>query len=1136
MDIQDRFQQQDGQVFLTGMEAIIRLVLEKQRLDQASGHVNQTYFTGYEGSPLGGLDLKLVEQLETLNRQGRTVHQFGINEKTAASAVLGSQFAASGDVDAFWYGKAHGTMWIPDEMWLANLSGTGKRGAIVLLSGEDHRSKSSVSPGASDWVLRSSMIPTFYPANVEEIIRLGLHAIALSRHTGVVTSLKLTTPVCDAASTVDLRVVRPEIVLPERTYAKQFNQIVMATGALPMQRQLLEEKWPLVEAYIRSNDLNRIIDADAGGEIGIIATGKSYTDVRQALSYLGLRVPILHLAIAYPLDQRVVREFARDLRRLYVVEEPGPFVEEAVKAALWNTGVEAVYGQYDQEGQPFIPSYGEVDPEELAQKLGPLLAAEVGRLTSLRAVLDRVYPAVPRVTPMSCGGCPYNSFRDLQEKPGGAIGCSSIRAIEAYGTGVLYIPTMGAGGAIYSGWSQFNDHQHIYQYLGDGSYFHSGRGAIQSCIHGQVNITFLLLYNGAVALTGGQRPGGQRPVPDVVQELLGLGVVQVGVVCEDPTRYRSLSSERIEIYALEDHAKALADFKRVGGTTVLILDKECATEKGRRRRRQGLMPEEYVLIDEAICEGCGDCYAQSEGCAALYSVETEFGEKTQVRQASCAQDGLCIDGECPSFVILKPAKGTRLKRRRPEALQALPEPPACAIDGTYSIFAMGRGGTGVVTISHLIAYAAMMDGKYVYLSNNTGLAQKGGPVEAPILISETEQPVFNRLFPGGVDLYLGFDLLRSAEPENLKYASPERTRAMVSTAEIANASMNRNPRQQAFPEAAGLQALIEQYTKKDNLYLDTYCLAEELFADTLYANMILLGAAYQAGAVPLSSESIERAIELNARAVENNIQAFRWGRLSVVDPGRVERALGTKKVSAQQALSDVKVRLATTAKGAALLDEAQAVVAGLDAEGQRELCTRLAELCDYQDEAYARRYLSWIQKVWQAERGLPARDLKLTRAVVRGLFKIMAYKDEYEVARLATATDSEQRMRALFDGEVEIVRQLHPPTLRGILRKKIGFARGLRPSLVLLSRLKYLRGTVFDIFARTPARKMERELVDWYCGLVELIIAGLTGEKYGKAIEIAELPDSIRGYEHVKEKAAIAAKKRGQELVEALRS
>ena len=692
LDIQDKFLQRDGRVFLTGMEAIVRLVREKQERDQATGHVNQTYFTGYEGSPLGGLDLKLVAQLDVLNELGRTVHQFGINEKTAASAVLGSQFAASGDVDAFWYGKAHGTMWIPDEVWLANLSGTGARGAMVLLSGEDHRSKSSVSPGASDWVLRSSMVPIFYPASIEDVIRLGLHAVALSRHVGVVTALKLTTPVCDGASTVDLGRVRPDIALPKCAFAKQFNQIVMATGALPMQRQLVEEKWPLVEEYVRANDLNRIVDAAAGGRVGIVAVGKSYADVRQALSYLGLRVPVLHLAVSYPLDYAIVRAFAQGLRCIYVVEEPGPFVEEGVKAALWDADVEAVYGQWDEDGQPLIPAHGEVDPEELALKLGPRLGAAPERLAALRRVLDRTYPAVPGVTPMSCGGCPYNSFRDLREKPGGAIGCSSIRAIEAYDTGVLYIPTMGAGGAIYSGWAPFNGNQHIYQYLGDGSYFHSGRGAIQSCVQGEVNITFLLLFNGAVALTGGQTPGGQRPVADVVQELLGLGVVKVGIVSEEPVRYRHLDGERIEVFGLEHHAEALEQFKEIAGTTALILDKECATEKGRRRRREGLTPDEYVLIDEAICEGCGDCYAQSEGCAALYSVATEFGDKTQVRQAQCAQDGLCIDGECPSFVVVKPAKGTRLRRRRPEPLDELPEPPACLLDGPYAIFAMGRGG------------------------------------------------------------------------------------------------------------------------------------------------------------------------------------------------------------------------------------------------------------------------------------------------------------------------------------------------------------------------------------------------------------------------------------------------------------
>ena len=1136
MDIGDKFTLQEGPVFLTGMEAIVRLVIEKQRRDQPTGSVNQTYFTGYEGSPLGGLDLKLVEELEVLNQKGRTVHQFGINEKTAASAILGTQFAASGDIDAFWYGKAHGTMWIPDEMWLANLSGTGDRGAMVLLTGEDHRSKSSVSPGASDWILRSSLVATFYPANIEEIIRLGLHAVALSRHAGVVTALKLVTPVCDGASTVDLAQVRPEIVLPERSYGKHFNRIVMASGALPMQRQLVEEKMPLVEDYIRANDINRIVDAEVGGSVGIVATGKSFTDLRQALSYLGLRVPILHLSVIFPLDYQIVRDFARGLKRIYVIEEPGPFVEEGIKAALWDTEVEAVFGQFDEKGQPFIPSHGEVDPEYLAQQLGRHIGAEPGRLKRLRDIADRSYPLLPSVTPMSCGGGPYITFRVLKEKPGGAIGCSSIRAIEAYDNGVLYIPTMGAGGSIYSGWAPFNGNQHIYQYLGHGSYFHSGRGAIQSCVRGEVNITFLLLFNGAVALTGGQDPGGVRPVPDVIQELLGMGVVRVGVVSEEPKRYISLAGERIEIFGLERHAEALELFKAIAGTTVLILDKECATEKGRRRRHQGLTPDEYVFIDEAICEGCGDCYAQSEGCAALYSVTTEFGDKTQVRQSNCAQDGLCIDGECPSFAIVKPAKGTRLRRRTPEALDALPEPPKCPAEGAYSIFAMGRGGTGVVTISHLVAYAAMMEGKYVYLSNNTGLAQKGGPVESPIVISEEQQPVFNRLFPGEVDLYLGFDLLRAAEPANLKYASPHRSRALISTAEIANAAMNRNPLTERFPASDRLRQAIDDCTGKDNIYLDTYWLAECLFADTLYANMLLLGAAYQAGALPLKAESIEGAIELNARAVENNIQAFRWGRLALADPGRVEQALKTGQATDAEVLVEVRERLVGDEVGSALLEEGLATLKGLDEAGEREFGVRLAELCAYQDHSYARRYLSFVKEVWSADQDHPARRLQLTRAVLRGLYKLMAYKDEYEVARLATGKDSEERIRVLFDGEVEIVRKLHPPTLRRFLSRKIGFGRTLRPALVLLSRLKGLRGSVFDLFGRTASRRTERELIGWYCKLIEEVVQGLDGENYELGVEIAQLPEDIRGYEEVKDASVITAKKKAEDLFAALRA
>jgi indolepyruvate ferredoxin oxidoreductase len=1192
--LSDKYEREEGTVFLTGMEAIVRLLVDKQRRDEAStdGHVNQTYVSGYEGSPLGGLDLKVVEQLDLLNRRGRTVHQFGINEKTAASAMLGTQYAPSGDVDAFWYGKAHGAMWVPDELWLANLAGTASRGAMVLLCGEDHRSKSSVSPGTSDWVLRSSMVPVFYPASVEEILRLGMHAIHLSRYLGVVTALKLVTPVCDGASTVRADAANVSIRVPDEAYEKRFNPIVMALGALPMQRELVERKLPLVEEYVRINGLNRIHDEDAGGEIGIVATGKSYTDVRQALEALGARVPVLQLSVSYPLDGEIIRRFARGLRTVYVVEEPGPFVEEGVKAALWRSSVEGVFGQYDEVGQPFIPAYGEVDPEILARLLWPKLkgggeravlatpargeprdAAEAGEpgsdvgrgdylgsggeleddgvagnggdledleygrgsfLEKLDSIDQRRLPDVPAVSPMSCGGCPYNTFRDLKEKPGGAIGCSSIRAMEAYDYGVLYIPTMGAGGSIYSGTAPFNGNQHIFQYLGDGSYFHSGRGALQSCVQGGVNITFLLLYNGAVALTGGQQPGGQRPVAQVAREVLALGVVQVGIVSADVGAYTGLDRAQVKVFGLDRHAEALDHFKAVPGTTVLILDKECATERTRRQRRLGEHPQRYTLIHEEICEGCGDCYRKSEGCAALYSTVTEFGEKTQIRQASCAQDELCVDGECPAFLTVtgKGGRGIGFRARHPQSVGDLPEPVkrwAGADVGSYTILAVGRGGTGVVTISHLLAYAGMMDGLQVYLSNNTGLAQKGGPVEAPIVFGMGRQPVFNRLMPGSSDLYLGFDLLRAAEPANLRFAGGGRTAAVVSTTRIPTARINRSP-DQKFPDPGGLADLIDGCTNKtDNVYLDSYWLAEELFGDTLFANMILLGAAYQAGRIPPSSASIEQAIELNGKAVERNIQAFRWGRLALADPKRLEAVVGADAAlekaggalenagaALEKGAGEVRARLAGDTAGLALLDAVAAEFPALDPEVGQQLSLRIAELCAYQNASYAREYVDFVGEVWRAEQRFPDRGCRLTRAVVTNLYKLMAYKDEYEVARLATDEDRERRLRDLFDGEIRISYNLHPPSLRWLGIGKVSPGPWFRFALRALVRLKGLRGSRLDPFGRGACRRLERELVGWYRGVIEEGLRLLSEDTYTDIADVAEAPDGIRGYEQVK--------------------
>ena len=1142
--VEEKFQREHGPVFLTGIEAIVRLLLEKQRWDADQiGEVNETFVSGYEGSPLGGLDLKVVESLELLNRAGRTVHQFGVNEKTAASAMLGTQYAPGQNVDAFWYGKAHGTMWIPDEIWLANLAGSSERGSMVLLCGEDHRSKSSVSPGTSDWVLRSSLAPVFYPSSVEEILSLGNHAIQLSRYLGVVTALKLVTPICDGASTIDVAAARfTDVQLPDPAYSKTFSPIVMALGALPMQRELVESKIPLVERYVRLNGINRIHDADAGGDIGIVASGKSYVDVCAALQIMDVRVPVLQLSVTWPLDAETIRQFAAPgLKQVIVVEEPGPFVEDGVKAALWDTDVRQVLGQFDEHGHPLIPAHGEIEPEDLVRILWPRLkplSSGSHSVERLQRIVERSYPDVPSVVPMSCGGCPYNTFRDLKgEKPGGAIGCSSIRAMEAYDMGVLYIPTMGAGGSIYSGTAPFNDNKHIFQYLGDGSYFHSGRGAIQSCVQADVNITFLLLFNGAVALTGGQQPGGQRPVAEVAQELLGLGVKEVGIVTESPRGEYSTQrwGSAVRSYRLERHAQALEHHKSLSGTTVIILDKECATEKGRRRRRLGIKPEEYVLIDEEICEGCGDCYRKSEGCAALYSEETEFGPKTQIRQSNCVQDRLCIDGECPAFVTVSPSRKGGLRRRIPEAIDNLPEPRAKALNDPYTIFSVGRGGTGVVTMSHVLAYAAMADGFFVYLSNNTGLAQKGGPVEAPIALSKERQPSFNRLVPGATDLYLGFDLLRAAEPQNLKFAASDRTVAVVSTTRLPTAVMNRNP-EHTFPDPDSLAELVDGCSSKAaNIYLDTYWLAEELFADAIYANVILVGAAYQAGLIPIRAAAIEEALRLNGRAVESNIQAFRWGRLAIADPAQLQRRIGTKELDAETAIGDCRSRLVKDERQLSLHDQAlETIPFGIEA--RRQLSVRIVELCEYQGIDYAREYVDFVREVVEAETEF-SRDhgARLSQAVIVNLYKLMAYKDEYEVARLATKQSSIDRIRSLFDGPVRISRNLHPPSLRGLGVGKVRLGPWFRPVLWTLKRLRRLRGTWADPFGRTACRRLERDLIPWYRSVVTESLGQLDSDSYALVVQVAESPDGIRGYEEVKVQSAARARKQVADLLQELR-
>ena len=662
---------------------------------------------------------------------------------------------------------------------------------------------------------------------------------------------------------------------------------------------------------------------------------------------------------------------------------------------------------------------------------------------------------------------------------------------------------------------------------------------MQSCVQGDVNITFLLLFNGVVALTGGQQPGGARSVAEVAGELISLGVREVGIVGDGTAGYGEVAGDpRVRLFPLDRQAEAIAHFRQAPGTTVMILDKECATEKGRRRRRRGGAPERYVFIDEEVCEGCGDCLRQSEGCAALYSVDTELGDKRQVQQASCMQDELCLDGECPSFLTVQARGRTRLRRRRPPALDGIPEPRRreLAEGETLTLFTVGRGGTGVVTVSHLIAWAALLDGLRVYLSNNTGLAQKGGPVEAPIQLARSRQPAFHRLLPGGADVYIGFDLLRAAEASNLRYADPGRTVAVVSTTRLPTAGLNRNP-EQRFPDPEGLAETIDACTRKDdNCYLDTSWLAEGLFGDILFANVILLGAAFQSGQLPLRADSLEAVIRLNGKAVEDNLQAFRWGRLAVADPDRVRAAVGAPRPDAASVVARSRERLGADPEALAGHDRALGSL-DLSAEGERAVSYRIAHLVEYQDSAWAGRYVGAVERVREAERAAGANgEERLTLAAARSLHRLMTFKDEYEVARLIAAGESSRRIEDLFDGPVRISHHLHPPTLRPFGVGKIRLGPWIRPLMGLLYRFRRIRGTALDPFRGTSCRRLERELISWYEGVLEELLQALRrGVPLEAILAVAEAPDGIRGFEHVKEESARRVRDQVRSELEELR-
>jgi indolepyruvate ferredoxin oxidoreductase len=1126
--LDDKYLREEGIIYLSGIQALVRLTLDQHRADARRGLRTATLVCGYRGSPLGGLD-SAFERAGEIARQHEVRFVNGVNEELAATAVFGSQLASAfpapkyDGVLGMWYGKGPGVDRAGDIFKHANFAGVGKNGGVLALAGDDPSCKSSTIPSQSEPAFWAAGFPVLYPGSVQEVLDLGLHGYALSRYSGLWVGFKCATDVCDEAGTAEVSRDRVAPVMPPiqgKPFA--FDPRLFAPFSVEMEATLNTSRLEAARAYAAANGLNRIVERGESDRIGIVASGKTWFDLRQALRDLGLTgealrragVRLLKIGMLYPIETGIVREFAKGLDEILVVEEKRPFLEMLLRDALYGAPhAPRIVGKLDSAGNALVPAHGELDADSIAplvarRLIAPLPEGVRERIAALDAVRHRPAPLSVARSAFFCSGCPHNTSTVVPQGSiaGGGIGCHTM-AIRM-DRSVVGLTQMGGEGVQWVGAAPFSGTQHIFQNIGDGTLFHSGMLAIKAAVSAGVNITYKVLYNSAVAMTGGQQAAGALPVPALVRQLLAEGVREVAVVSDEPAKYRREDLPGATLHHRDDLDAVQRRLREVPGVTALVYDQECAAEK-RRLRKRGKRPDPpmRVFIDAAVCEGCGDCGVKSN-CLSVQPVETEFGRKTRIHQSSCNKDYSCLKGDCPSFLTAVPVDGDAVspkRKRRPAPMdEPLPEPARKAACGAgYSIYLMGIGGTGVVTVDSIVGTAALLDGKHVRSLDQTGLSQKGGPVVSHLRLFDAAPEVGSRIGAAQADLYLGLDLLVSAAPQNLARADPQRTAAVVSTSKVPTGQMVTQV-QSAFPEVAGLTRALDRATRaSENLYLDSLRLSEALFGDHMPAGLLLLGAAYQAGLVPLRAESIESAIGLNGVSVETNRLAFRWGRRWVCDRAAVEEA-----ARAEATVLELAPR--PPAALAALTD-------GFAGELRRLLDIRAPDLASYQDLAYARAYLDFVGRVAAREQEVVPGRTRLAEAVARNLYKLMAYKDEYEVARLLLRGGAADEIRKQFPGGARIYWHLHPPMLRALgLRRKLKLGGWARPLLIALRSMRRLRGTALDPFRRAEVRKVERTLIDEYRGLVLRSLQALSPASYEVAVQIAELPDLVRGYESIK--------------------
>lgn len=1121
VSLEDKYRLDATRAYMTGIEALVRLPMLQHQRDLAAGLNTAGFISGYRGSPLGGLDQSLAKAKPYLDKHN-IVFQPGINEDLAATAVWGSQQvnlfqgAKYDGVFSMWYGKGPGVDRSMDVIKHGNAFGTSKYGGVLAVAGDDHACKSSTLPHQSEHMFIGASIPVLSPANVQEVLDLGIFGWELSRYSGCWVALKAITETMDSAISADIDPRRVQIVIPE-DFALPEVGVHGRWPSTPLEQEFIMNKYRIYAArnFARVNNLNKVVIDSDKARLGIITTGKSYMDVLQALDDLGIDqqmageigLRVFKLGMTWPLEPESTHNFAKGLEEILVVEEKRSIIEDQLTGQLYNWPVAErprVVGEFDENGADLLTNLSELTPAMIARAIASRISrfyqSDVMRerlsfLTAKEMTLAKPRRSLVRA-PHFCSGCPHNISTKVPEGSRAMAGIGCHYMVTWMDRNTQTFAQMGGEGVPWIGQAPFTDTKHVFQNLGDGTYYHSGLLAIRASVAAKVNITYKILYNDAVAMTGGQQVEGQLLVEDVVKQVMSEGITRVAVVSDDVDKYSQdfRYNQKVEFFHRDDFDAVQESFRETEGTSVIVYDQTCAAEKRRRRKKQLMVdPPRRVVINDAVCEGCGDCGVKSN-CLSVLPKETEAGRKREIDQSACNKDFSCLNGFCPSFVTIE---GGQLRKGNKATVDGaswqLPEPTMPSLDKPWNVLVSGVGGTGVLTVSAILAMASFIEGKGCSSLNQTGLAQKFGAVISHVRIGKTQEDIFAaRIAAGDADVLLGCDLVVADSDDALAKLHNGRSHAVVNDFEAPTASFIKQPDLE-FP-GSDMKATISEEVKKGAAhFVNATHIATQLMGDAIASNMFLTGYAYQLGLIPLSQASIEQAIDLNGVAAQFNKDAFMWGRRAARDPQRV-----------QKMIDEIRPQFAPLTDVNDIID------------------WRVRELTKYQDEAYAKRYQQFMLKVKSFDTRMSVSESQaFTIAVAKSLFKLMAYKDEYEVARMYSSGDFKKQVEQQFDGNYALKFHFAAPLISkrdphtGHLKKRAypGFIAKLFP---LLAKGKAIRGSRWDIFGYSEERKMERALPGEYMALIESLMQDANAQRYEALVDIAALAQKIRGFGHVK--------------------